>query len=319
VDRIASMNAFVKVVDYKGFSAAAQRLNLSPTMVSNHIRSLEETLGARLLNRTTRKIGLTDVGRVYYERCQQILAEIDDADRIASAEAATPRGVVRVNVSSAIAPFLANPIMDFVDRYPETSVVLTMTDRMVDMVEEGFDLAVRYVSISDTSLIVRKLSTFRFIVCAAPSYLKRHGTPKQLSDLAEHNCLIYSHSPWGREWPFQGPKGPQMIPVRGNLETNSPQALRTAALAGLGLVFAPDFMTAQDIADGLVVPVLTEFTPAEHDINAYYPHRHLLSAKVRSLIDVLTACFTAKCAFPANSAGDMRRRSASENQRSEVS
>jgi DNA-binding transcriptional LysR family regulator len=300
VDRIASMNAFVKVVDYKGFSAAAERLGLSPTMVSNHIRNLEETLGARLLNRTTRKIGLTDVGRMYYERCQQILSEIDDADRIASADASAPRGVVRLNVSSAIAPFLADPITDFVGRFPECSVVLTMTDRMVDMVEEGFDLAVRYVTVRDTSLIVRKLSTFRFTVCGAPSYLERHGTPKQLSDLAEHNCLIYSHSPWGHEWPFRGPKGTQMVPVRGNLETNSPQALKTAALAGLGLVYAPDFMSAQDVADGHIVPVLTEFTLAEHDINAYYPHRRLLSAKVRSLIDVLAACFAAKCSFPVN-------------------
>jgi DNA-binding transcriptional LysR family regulator len=325
VDRIASMNAFVKVVDYKGFTAAAERLKLSPTMVSNHIRSLEETLGARLLNRTTRKVGLTDVGRIYYERCQQILSEIEDADRIAGADASVPRGVVRLNVSTAIAPFLADPIADFVGRYPECSVVLTTSDRMVDMVEEGFDLAVRSLPVRDTSLIMRKLTSFRFTVCGAPSYLKRRGTPRQLSDLADHNCLIYSHSPWGNEWPFRGPKGPQMIPVHGNLQTNSPQTLRTAALNGLGLVFAPEFMSAQDIADGLIVPVLTKFSPPEHDINAYYPHRRLLSAKVRSLIDVLTACFSAKCAFSAKTEAAKsegrhaaRRRSPPENRPSGV-
>jgi DNA-binding transcriptional LysR family regulator len=294
MDRVASMNAFVKVVDYKGFTAAAARLKLSPTMVSNHIRALEETLGARLLNRTTRKIGLTDVGRLYYERCQQILSEIDDADRIANAQQTVPRGVVRLNVSSSIAPFLAEPIADFVGRYPECSVVLTMTDRMVDMVEEGFDLSVRSAPVRDSSLIVRKLTPFHFLVCGSPAYLKRKGTPKQLADLAQHNCLIYSYSPWGNEWPFQGPKGPQSVHVSGNLSTNSPQALRTAAVNGLGLVLAPSFMAAKDIADGLLTPVLTKFRPRDLDINAYYPHRQLVSAKVRALIDVLMAHFAAQ-------------------------
>jgi DNA-binding transcriptional LysR family regulator len=169
-----------------------------------------------------------------------------------------------------------------------------MTDRMVDMVEEGYDLAIRIVPAPDSSLIVRKLSSFRSLVVGAPSYLKRCGTPKQPADLARHNCLIYSYSPWGNEWPFQGPKGPQPVHVSGNLSTNSPQTLRTATLNGLGLVFAPNFMAAQDIADGLLVPVLTKFLPGEFAINAYYPHRHLVSAKVRSLIDVLTAHFAAR-------------------------
>lgn len=294
MDRVASMNAFVKVVDCKGFSAAAEKLKTSPTMISNHIRMLEETLGARLLNRTTRKIGLTEVGRLYYERCQQILSEIEAADRIASAEQTNPRGIVRLNTSSAISPFLAEPVADFVGRYPDCSVVMAMTDRMVDMVDEGFDLSVRIVPVGDSSLIVRKLTSFRFQVCGAPSYLKSHGVPQHPDELVKHNCLIYSHSPWGNQWPFECQKGPKLIHVSGNLQTNSPQTLRTATINGLGLVYAPGFMAQQDIADGLIVPVLTKFMPPESDINAYYPHRHLVSAKVRALIDVLSEHFAAQ-------------------------
>jgi DNA-binding transcriptional LysR family regulator len=291
MDRVASMTAFVKVVDCRGFSPAAQRLNLSPTMVTNHVRALEERLGARLLNRTTRKVSLTDVGRIYYERCQQILSEIDEADRIAVAQQTVPRGVLRLNASTAIAPFLASTIAEFVDRYGESSVILTMTDRMVDMVEEGFDLAVRIVPVSDSSLIVRHLSSFRFVVCGAPEYLKKHGTPRQLVDLARHNCLTYSHSPWGNEWHFHGPRGEQPVPVAGNLQTNSAETLRAAAICGQGLVFVPRFLVEDAITTRRLVPVLTKFLPAQFDINAYYPHRHLVSAKVRSFLDLLARHF----------------------------
>lgn len=294
MDRVASMNAFVKVVDCKGFTAASERLKISPTMISNHIRLLEETLGARLINRTTRKIGLTEVGRMYYERCQQILTEIDEADAIASAQQTNPRGIVRLNSSSAISPGLAEAIADFVGRYPECSVVHSMTDRMVNMVEEGFDLAIRITPARDSSLIMRKLGSFRFVACAAPAYLKRMGTPKHPTDLARHNCLIYSHSPWGNQWPFQCPSGQKLIHVTGNLSTNSPQTLRAAALNGLGIVFGPDFLAGPDIAAGRLVPVLGKFLPGESDINAYYPHRQLVSAKVRTLIDVLIAHFAAR-------------------------
>jgi DNA-binding transcriptional LysR family regulator len=294
MDRVAGMNAFVKVVEYKSFSAAAEKLNISPTMISNHIRMLEETLGARLLNRTTRKVGVTEVGRLYFERCQQILSDIEAADSIASAEQTSPRGIVRLNTSSAISPFLAEPVADFVGRYPDCSVVMTMTDRMVDMVDEGFDLSVRIQPVGDSSLIVRKLTSFRFQVVGAPSYLKKRGTPQHPTELVKHNCLIYSHSPWGNQWPFQCEKGAKLIHVTGNLQTNSPQTLRTATVNGLGLVYAPGFMTAQDTADGLTVPVLAGFMPPEQDINAYYPHRHLVSAKVRALIDVLAEHFTSQ-------------------------
>lgn len=299
MDRIASMAAFVKVVDCNGFSAAAGKLRLSTTMVSNHVRALEERLGARLLNRTTRKVGPTEVGRLYYERCVQILSEVDDADRIALAQHANPRGTLRINIATGVARFVALAIADFVERYPDCSATLTMTDRMVDLVEEGFDVAVRMTPVGDSSLIARSLASYRFVVCGSPAYLKKNGTPRQLADLSKHNCLIYSHSPWGNEWHFRGAKSEQPVAVSGNLQTNSVEALRAAALSGQGLFFAPRFLVEQEIGAGRLAPVLEKFLPAEFEIGAYYPHRHLLSAKVRSFLDVLATHFDKKHGWKA--------------------
>src|SRR5713226_5062890 len=167
MDRMTSMATFVKVVESGGFSAAARTLSMSPSMVTAHVQALEERLGVRLLNRSTRRVSLTEVGHAYYERCLQILAEADDADQIAQALQSTPRGTLRLNTSIAIPPLLAPVIAEFVALYPEVSVNLTMTDRMIDLVEEGFDLAVRNMAVPDSSLVVRRVATYRFVVCGA--------------------------------------------------------------------------------------------------------------------------------------------------------
>src|SRR2546430_17104783 len=213
MDRMTSMATFVKVVESRGFSAAARTLGMSPSMVKAHVQALEERLGVRLLNRSTRRVSLTEVGHAYYERCLQVLADVEDADQIAQALQWTPRGTLRLNTSIAIPPLLAPVIAEFVALYPEVSINLTMTDRMIDLVEEGFDLAVRNMSVPDSSLIVRRVATYRFVVCGAPSYLAARGPPGQPADLAEHNCLIYSQSAWGNEWRFVGPDGEQSITV----------------------------------------------------------------------------------------------------------
>ena len=190
MDRMTSMATFVKVVESEGFSAAARALGISPSMATTHVRFLEERLGVRLLNRSTRRVSLTEAGQVYYERCLQILTEVEDADRAAQALQSTPRGTLRLNTSVAIPPFLAPVIAEFVTLYPDVSINMTMTDRMIDLVEEGFDLAVRNMSVPDSSLIARRVATYRFVVCGAPSYFAaRHaGTAggfgaSQLSDL----------------------------------------------------------------------------------------------------------------------------------------
>jgi DNA-binding transcriptional LysR family regulator len=291
MDRMTSMATFVKVVESGGFSAAARALGISPSMVTTHVRALEERLAVRLLNRSTRKVSLTEAGHAYYERCLQILTDVEEAERIAEALQSTPRGTLRLNTSVAIPPFLAPVIAEFVSLYPEVSVNLAMTDRMIDLVEEGFDLAVRNMSVPDSSLIARCVATYRLVVCGSPGYLAARGSPREPADLVHHNCLIYSHSAWGSQWRFAGPDGEQSVAVAGNLQANSDNALRLAAVHGQGLALAPSFLLIDEIKSGRLVPVLTEFLQTDHAINAIYPHRRHLSAKVRSFIDLLARRF----------------------------
>src|ERR1700722_7787533 len=189
MDRITSMATFVKVVDAGGFSAAARALNLSPSVVTNHIQALEERLGVRLLNRSTRKVSLTEVGQAYYDRCVRIIADLDDADQVAEALQSKPRGTLRLNTAMAIPPIIAPVITAFVALYPEASVSVGATGRMVDLVEEGFDLAIRVTPVPTSSLIVRHLASYRFVVYCAPDYFASRGKPERPADLAHHNCL----------------------------------------------------------------------------------------------------------------------------------
>jgi DNA-binding transcriptional LysR family regulator len=288
---MTSMTTFVKVVESGGFSAAARALDMSPSMATTHVQALEERLGVRLLNRSTRKVSLTEVGQAYYERCLQILAEMDDADQVAQALQVTPRGTLRLNTSVAIPPFLAPVVAEFAALYPDVSISMTMTDRMIDLVEEGFDLAVRNMPVPDSSLIARRVATYRFVVVGSPSYLAARGTPKVPADLAQHNCLIYAHSAWGNAWRFADADGERSIPVSGNLHANSDNALRLAAVHGQGLAMVPSFLVVDEIRTRRLVPVLTEFLQSEYAINAIYPHRHHLSAKVRSFIDLMSKRF----------------------------
>jgi DNA-binding transcriptional LysR family regulator len=292
MDRMTSMATFVKVVESGGFSAAARTLNISPSMATAHIQALEERLGVRLLNRSTRKVSLTEVGHAYYERCLQILAEADDADQIAQALQSTPRGTLRLNTSVAIPPFLAPVIAEYAALYSDVAIELTMTDRMIDLVEDGFDLAVRNMSVPDSSLITRRVASYRYVVCGSPAYFAKHGMPQAPVDLTHHNCLIYSRSAWGNEWRFTDPDGvEQSVPVKGNLHANSDNALRLAAVNGQGLAMAPSFLVIDEIRSGRLVPALTEYLQSEYAINAIYPHRHHLSAKVRSFIDLMVRHF----------------------------
>jgi DNA-binding transcriptional LysR family regulator len=291
MDRMTSMATFVKVVDCGGFSAAARVLEMSPSMVTNHIQALEERLGVRLLNRSTRRISLTEVGQAYYERCVAILAELDDADQVVQALQSTPRGTLHLNTAIAIPPVIAPMVAEYVRLYPDVSIVMTMTDRMVDLVEEGCDLAIRNMPVEDSSFIVRKIATYRFVVCGTPGYFAERGVPERPGDLVHHNCLLYSQSPWGEAWPFDGPNGTELVPVSGNLRSNSARALVLATAHGQGLLLTSIFVVADRIKSGQLVPVLTDFLQAEHAINAIYPHRHHLSAKVRSFIDLLVKHF----------------------------
>ena len=292
MDRLTSLTVFGRVVEDGGFSAAARRLNMSVTMVSNHILALEERLGVRLLNRTTRKVSLTEVGKAYYERSTQILAELDEADRIAGALQATPTGFLHLHTNSSMVSFLAPVVSEYMTLYPGVSIEVSVAERLPDLIEEGIDLALRTLPPPDSSLIVRRLTPWRPILCCAPSYLREHEEPQHVEDLKQHNCLHYEFYPYGREWRFIGPNGePVAITVHGNLVTNSGDMMRRLAISGQGLFMAPSFMVADDLRAGRLVRTLTDYVPTEFVISAIYPHRHHLSTKVRSFIDLLAKRF----------------------------
>jgi DNA-binding transcriptional LysR family regulator len=288
MDRLTSLTAFVRVVDSGGFSAAGRHLNMSTTMVSNHVQSLEDRLGARLLNRTTRKVSLTEIGKAYYDRCTQILADLEQADDIAGAMQSTPRGTLRIYTATHIIPFIAPVVGEFLAAYPDVKVDLTMGERVIDILDEGFDIAVRLTPPPDSSLIVRSLATWRHVLCCSPSYLEKHPRPQQLSDLSQHNCVRHALYPFEDGWHFTDRKGVSAVArISGNLVTNSGETLRLAALEGAGISMAAGFLVHDDLESGRLIRLLPEYRPVEMSMNAVYPHRHHLSAKVRTFIDLL--------------------------------
>jgi DNA-binding transcriptional LysR family regulator len=292
MDRLTSLTVFSRVVEAGGFSAAARRLNMSVTMVSNHVQALEDRLGVRLLNRTTRKVSLTEIGQAYYERATRILADLDDADRLAGALHATPRGTLRLHSSANIVGFLTPVFAEFLTRYPAAAVDLTVGEGMVDMLADGYDLVIRPIPLPDSGLILRRLTAWRHILCCAPSYLDGHPAPAEPADIAHHNCLRFALYPFGDEWRFEGPDGKLLsVRVSGNLITSSAETLRRMALAGQGLFLAPTFMIVDELAAGTLVPLLLPYRGVEFAINAIYPHRHHVSTKVRSFIDLLAERF----------------------------
>ena len=287
MDRLITMATFVKVAQAGGFSAAARTLKTSPSYVTRQVQGLERLLGVRLLNRTTRNVRLTEVGTTYYERCVRILAELKDADQIAQGLQSVPSGTLRLNASTMVLQ-LVDPVIDqFSNLHPDARIEMVVTDRMVDLVQEGFDLAIHPTPIIESSLIVRQLSQHRTVICGAPAYLAAHGTPKHPSDLSRHNCLLLTPSPWDREWPYRDRDGEHRVPVSGNLRSNSAAALRLAAVRAQGLLMAPSFLVADDIAAGRLLSVLAEYAADDIAILAIYPHRHQLPAKVRRFIDLL--------------------------------
>jgi DNA-binding transcriptional LysR family regulator len=301
MDRFASIVAFVRVAETGGFSMAARRLNVSTATVSGQIHALEDALGARLFDRTTRKVSLTDIGREYYERCSQILHELNEADEAASALQLSPRGKLRVYCHSNIARFIAPMVAEYLRNNPEVSLDLRTGDQMIDLLEEGFDLAIRPIVPPDSSLIVRRLASWRHILCCAPSYLEKHQAPQSPADLSSHNCIRYALYPYGDEWHFVDPSGkPVVARVKGNVVTTSLDVLREAAVAGDGLAFSAPFSVHKEMEAGTLVPLLRDYQTVEFSIVAVYPHRRHLAAKVRVFVDALVALFANQRWFAAS-------------------
>jgi DNA-binding transcriptional LysR family regulator len=292
MDRLATMETFVRVVESGSFAAAAERLGLSAAMASRHVQALEERLGTRLLNRTTRRLALTEAGAAYFERCQQVLRDVEEMDLSVAAEGEQPRGLLRVNAPVVFGTrHLAGVVAAYEARHPEVAIELTLNDRFIDLVEEGADVAVRIGALTDSTLVARRLFPVRLALCASPEYLKRHGAPRTLEDLSRHNCLGYTYTRGGTEVELVGPEGKVVVPFRGSLRANHGEVLLRAALDGLGIVLQPTFISGDALAGGRLRAVLPQYCTVELSAYAVFLSRKYLSAKVRTFVDFLAGQF----------------------------
>jgi DNA-binding transcriptional LysR family regulator len=287
------MAVFAKVVASGSLSAAARDLGLSTAVVSRRLAALESRLGVRLVNRTTRRLALTDEGAAYHEACARILAEIEDADAAATARRVEPQGVLKVALPASFGhKHIAPLVPPFAERYPKIQLVFSLSDRTVNMVEEGYDLAIRIGELEDSSLAARKLAPNRRVVCASPAYLARHGMPRTPEDLQRHNCLTTSND-LQMAWEYKGPDGKRgSVRVTGQYACDNWEVLREWALAGLGIALKSTWDVRLQLEGGLLVPVLPGYDfGTDVAIYAVYPHRRYLPAKTRVFIDYLAESF----------------------------
>ncbi len=292
MDRFVELSALVRTVDRGSQAAAARELGITPAMVGRYIQGLEDRLGTRLLNRTTARQSLTEAGAAFYARASAILEQLEEADTIASDRQAEPHGTLRVNAPMSFgARHLSTAVSGFCDRYPGVRVEMVLNDRVVDLVEEGYDVAVRIGRLADSGLVARRLSACRLAVCASPGYLARRGWPGMPADLRKHNCLLYAYAGDINAWRFQNEYGEEEVRLSGNLVANNGDALLASALAGQGIILQPTFIVAEALRQGRLVQVLPGWRLADLSVNAVYPSARHLSPKVRSFVDFLASRF----------------------------
>ena len=289
MDRLTAMKVFSMVARLGSFSTAAEKLKISRAMASKHVQYLENSLGVRLLNRTTRHLSLTEVGASYQERINLILSDIDDAELAITQLNSEPRGTLRIMAPPSFGAFhLARFIATYKKSYPDVTIDMVLTDRAPELVEEGLDMAIHVGVMEDSSLVTRKLASARMVVCGSPEFLEKYGSPKTPAELDHYNCLLFTPRIPANEWQFtiNGKETSQHI--TGTFRCNVGDALRVAAIKGCGLVQLPTYMVGLDIKSGRLQPVLREFSPAEKPIYAVYNHRKYLSAKIRTFVDFLS-------------------------------
>jgi DNA-binding transcriptional LysR family regulator len=293
MDRLTEMEAFVQVVDHGGFTDAARKMGMSKSAVSKHVSALEARLAVRLLNRTTRRVSPTDVGLAYYDRARTVLQDASEADSMVTAMQATPKGSLRISAPVSFGIRQLSPaIADFLCTYPEVDVNMVLEDRFVELVAEGFDMAVRIGVLEDSSLKARKLAEARGVLTASPGYLAQMGVPRSIDDLNEHRLLHYSNRATGNFWRLRGASGEERhVRVGGRLTANNGESLMKAAEAGLGIAQIPSFMACGPLADGRLVEVLPDRPPDLLGIHALYPQGPFPQPKLRAFVDFLAARF----------------------------
>jgi DNA-binding transcriptional LysR family regulator len=289
MDKFERMRAFVQVVNSGGFAAAAREMGVSRSAVNKLVIALENDLGVQLLHRSTRVVTPTETGLAFHERSVEILASLDDAERSITQMHEQPKGRLRMNAPMSFGTLHLAPVLaDFLVQYPDLQVQLTLSDRFVDPIEEGFDITVRIAKPqASASLIVHPLITAPRVLCAAPSYLATHGTPTQPNDLHHHSCLHYGQLATEDHWTLIGADGEQTISVNGTLCSNNGEVLRDAAIRGLGITLLPLFIVGQDLQQGKLQIILPDYHPPELSISLIYPVNRHLSTKVRLLVDFL--------------------------------
>ena len=288
MDTFQAMKTFVAVVEAGSFIGATSTTGLSKPAVSRHVAELEEHLGTRLLQRTTRRLSLTSEGQIYFQRCKEVLRAVEEAEAEAGSGSGQAQGRLRIGAPQTFgALHLASLWGRFAAENPKVTLDIVLSDRVVDLVEEGYDLVVRIAQLSDSDIVSRPLASTRMVVCASPAYLAKHGTPTQPQELERHEVVSYSHWSSGSVWSFQGPNGEVSVRTRSRITANNGDTCRAAALAHQGIILQPDFLIHEDLRSGALVEVMRDFRAADLGIFAVYPTRKQLPLKVRRLVDFL--------------------------------
>lgn len=293
MDKFQEMRVFSAVVDASSFVGAAENLGISKAAVSRYVSELELRLGVRLMHRTTRKLSLTPEGEVFLARCRDILSSIEASEAELSTRSVTASGLLKLSVPVSFGISHLAPLWsDFLDAHPQVTLDVQLADRVIDLVEEGFDLAVRIARLPDSSLVSRRLASTRLVLCAAPSYLSRYGTPQHPSELTQHAVVGYSLMAMGDQWQFTGPEGPVSVKVRPRMWSNNGDTCIAAAVQGAGIQLQPTFLIEQQLAHGQLVEILPQYRSVELGIYAVYPSRKFVPPKVRALVEFLSTKFT---------------------------
>jgi DNA-binding transcriptional LysR family regulator len=300
VDKLTSMNVFVRVANAGSFAAGARELDISRAMATKHIMSLESTLGTRLFNRTTRSLSLTDVGVSYLERCKHVLTEVEEMEAVVTHLQTEPRGLLRISAPYGIgSTHISRAVAEFLKIHPDLNVEMILQSSPMDLVDEGVDVAICLGALNDSSLVARKMATSLLVVCGSPDYFAQHGTPQTPDELLNHCCLVSWAIAPKNKWRFKTEAGYTVINVSGRIQANVGEPIRIAAINGLGLVMLPLYIVGRDIEKGKLKVVLENYLLPPLDVYAVYPHRKYLSAKVKAFMDFLQEWLEHRVSMPA--------------------
>lgn len=311
MDKLRCMEVFVSIVEAGNFSAAAEKLDISSVMVGKHVRQLEDHLGTRLLHRTTRRQRLTEAGAAFYDDCRKVLEQVRQAETSVQALYVVPQGVLRVSAPVTLGAFVIAPLVaDYLALYPQMKVELELSNRFVDLIDGGYDAAIRIGPTGDADLVARPLSAYRMVICASPDYLRKHGVPASPAELARHRCLV--NLVWNRRsaWHLQDATGDVTWPSTGVFASNDGQALRAAALKGAGLLLQPEVLMADDIAHGRLIAVLEDFLPPPRPVHLLYLPDRRPRPKIKSFVEYMEKHLPADAGEPRTASGSRPRRRA---------